>query len=234
MAAPLSRNGGVERCSVPVLCLDTCTVLDIMRDPTRDDIHIDSQEASLKLLHAAESDTRLTVFVASQVCEEFLANVDNVQEETQRALSKFRDRVCKLDELAVLHGTAGQVDLSHLNGYETRCRKVAERWLKVATLVPDSQQIVSRAFKRVNQARTPARKGKESMKDCVILETYLERIRELRENGLTTPIVFVSSNKKDYAETDGVSVRSDIRDEFTKLGLEYAPNMAAAKHFLKL
>lgn len=234
MAVPPSRNGGTERCSVPVLCLDTCAVLDIMRDPTRDDIHIDAQEASLKLLDAAESDTRLTVLVAKQVCQEFLANVKGVQEEAQRALSKFRDLVYKLDKLAALHGTAGQVDLSHLNGYEIRGRKVAERWLKVATLVPGSQQILSRAFKRVNQTRTPARKGKDSMKDCVILETYIERIRELRENGLTTPVVFVSSNKKDYAETAGVSVRSDIRAEFTKLGLEYAPNMAAAKHFLKL
>ena len=234
MAVPPSRNGGTERRSVPVLCLDTCTVLDIMRDPTRDDIRIDAQEASLKLLHAAESDTRLTVLVAKQVHKEFLDNVDDVQKATRRALSKFRDLVYKLDELAALHGTAGQVDLSHLNDYEIRCRKVAERWLNVATLVPDSPQIHSRAFNRVNQARTPARRGKDSIKDCVILETYLERIRELRENGLTTPVVFVSSNKKDYAETAGVSVRSDIRAEFTKLGLEYAPNMAAAKHFLEL
>ena len=234
MAAPLSRNGGTERCAVPVLCLDTCAVLDIMRDPTRDDIRTDEQKASFKLLHAAESGTQLTVLVAEQVHKEFLDNVDDVQKEAQRALSKFRDLAYKLNELATLHGTAGQVDLDHLNGYEIRCRKVAERWLNVATLVPDSQQIVSRAFKRVNQPRTPARKGKASMKDCVILETYLERVRELRKNGLTTPVVFVSSNKKDYAETAGGSVRGDIRAEFTKLGLEYAPNMAAAKHFLKL
>ena len=205
-----------------------------MRDPTRDDIRIDEQKASLKLLHAAESGTQLTVLVAKQVHKEFLDNVDDVQKATRRALSKFRDLVYKLDELAALHGTSGQVDLSYLNDYEIRCREVAERWLNIATLVPDSQQIHSRAFDRVNLARTPARKGKDSIKDCVILETYLECIRELRENGLTTPVVFVSSNKKDYAKTAGASVRSDIKAEFTKLGLEYAPNMAAAKHFLKL
>lgn len=205
-----------------------------MRDPTRDDIRIDEQKASLKLLHAAESGTQLTVLVAEQVQKEFLDNVDNVQKEAQRALSKFRDLAYKLNELAALHGTAGQVNLDYLNGYEIRCRKMAGRWLNIATLVPDSQQIHSRAVGRVNQPRTPARKGKDSIKDCVILETYLERIRELRENGLTTPIVFVSSNKKDYAETAGASVWSDIRAEFTELGLEYAPNMAAAKHFLKL
>ena len=72
------------------------------------------------------------------------------------------------------------------------------------------------------------------MKDCVILETYLDHVRELREGGLTAPIVFVSSNTKDYAEPSGGMVRNDIKDEFESLELEYAPNMAAAKHMLNL
>ena len=72
------------------------------------------------------------------------------------------------------------------------------------------------------------------MKDCVILETYLEHIRKLRHDGITSPVVFVSSNIKDYAGTGGAVVRDDIRFEFDDLGLEYAPNLSAAKHFLKL
>ena len=72
------------------------------------------------------------------------------------------------------------------------------------------------------------------MKDCVILETYLEHIRKIRDEDIMTPAVFVSSNTKDYAGISGVSVRDDIRTEFDELGLEYAPNMAAAKHFLEL
>ena len=76
--------------------------------------------------------------------------------------------------------------------------------------------------------------GKIPYKDCVILETYLERVRELREDGLTAPIVFVSSNTRDYAEHSEARVRNDIKDEFESLELEYAPNMAAAKHMLKL
>jgi hypothetical protein len=32
----------------------------------------------------------------------------------------------------------------------------------------------------MNAARTPARKGKESMKDCVIVEAYLEAAQQLR------------------------------------------------------
>ena len=111
---------------------------------------------------------------------------------------------------------------------------VAERWLKASTPVPKSDQIVVNAFQRVSQARSPAQKGKDSMKDCVILETYLEHIRSLRNDGLTAVAVFVSSNTKDYAETNGAVVRKDLENEFNSIGLEYAPNMAAAKHLLGL
>lgn len=216
------------------LCLDTCVILDIMRDPMRDDVNEREQAASLELLHAAKCDKRLTSLIAEQVRKEFCDKVDDVHEEAKASLARFRKRVSKLDDLAKLHGSPGQVDLSHLNNHEYRCRKVAECWLNVGTLVPQSEQIVNLAFDRNNQARTPARKGKDSMKDCVILETYIERVRQLRNDGITTPIVFVSSNKNDYAEPNKAVIRADIEDEFRDIGLEYAPNMAAAKHLLKL
>ena len=216
------------------LCLDTCVILDIMRDPARDDIRVLDQAASLELLPEVESGKRLTALIAEQVRKEFCDTVDVVHEEAKTSLAKFRDQVSKLDELSTLYKSPGEVDLSHLNNHENRCRKVAERWLKAGTPVPQPSQILERAFDRVNRALAPARRGKGNMKDCVILETYLERVRQLRSDGITTPIVFVSSNKKDYAEPNKAIIRADIKDEFSDLDLEYAPSMAAAKHFLKL
>ena len=72
------------------------------------------------------------------------------------------------------------------------------------------------------------------MKDCVILETYLEYIQSLRAKGRTATAVFVSSNTRDYAADDKTTIKDDIKDEFQSLGLEYAPNMGAAKGLLKL
>ena len=216
------------------LCLDTCVILDIIRDPTRSDIRPQEQIASLDLLYLAERGEDIIVLVAEQVHKEFHDNVGTVQEETRNALSEFRGLVSKLDQLSKLHGAPGQIDLSHLDNHEIRCRNVADRWLNASTPVHQSEQIVSRAFKRVNLARTPAKRGKDSIKDCVILETYLEYIRKLRHDGLTSPVVFVSSNTKDYAGTGRAVVRDDIRSEFDEIGLEYAPNLFAAKHFLKL
>lgn len=232
---PTSSNTGISALkNVPILCLDTCAILDILRDPTRRDVHIHEQEASLSLLQATESGSNLEALIADQVNTEFQDNVQKVEEETEDGLSNLRDQIDKLDKLATLHGSPGQVDTNHWKDYAIRCRNVAERWLKASTPVSQSDQIVVNAFQRVSQARSPAQKGKDSMKDCVILETYLEYIHRLRNNGLTAAVVFVSSNTKDYAETNGAVVRKDIENEFKPLGLEYAPNMAAAKHLLGL
>ena len=216
------------------LFLDTCIVLDIIRNPTRNDIRTQDQAASLDLLCTAEGGEELIIFVAEQVHKEFHDNVDVVQRDAEKALSQFRNMASKLDQLSTLHGASGRTDLSHLDNHETRCRDVADRWLRVSKEISQSDQIVSRAFERVTLARTPAKKGKDSIKDCVILETYLEHIRKIRDESIMTPAVFVSSNTKDYAGTGGAIIRDDIRTEFDELGLEYAPNMAAAKHFLKL
>ena len=215
------------------LCMDTCVILDIIRDPTRSDIRPQEQIASLELLHLAERGEDLIVLVAEQVHKEFHDNVDTVQEEARNALSRFREMASKLDQLSKLHGALGKIDLSHLENHEIRCRNVADRWLTASTSVHQSEQIVLRAFKRANLARTPAKRGKDSIKDCVILETYLEHIRKLRHDSITSPVVFVSSNTKDYAGTGGAVIRDDIRFEFDDLELKYAPNLSAAKHFLR-
>ena len=227
MPVPSTRN-------TPVLCLDTCAILDIVRDPTRDTIRLHEHEASLALLQAAETDKRLVVLVAEQVRKEFEENADDVQKEAKRAIVKFRNRINEINDLAGLYGSSARVDSSHWEDHELRCLEVAERWLEVGDSVSHSNQILSRATSRSIQARSPARKGKDSIKDCVILETYFERVRELREDGLTAPMVFVSSNTRDYAELSGARIQNDIKDEFGSLALGYAPNMAAAKHMLNL
>ena len=120
------------------LCLDTCIILDIIRDPTRSDIRTQEQIASMDLLRLAECEEDLVVLVADQVHEEFLANVDTVQKDARNALSRFRDLASKLDQLSDLHGAPGRIDPSHLDDHEVRCRNVANRWLRTSTPIPQS------------------------------------------------------------------------------------------------
>jgi len=224
--------GGIVALNAPVLCLDTCSLLDMMRDPTRDTIREPERRAVHDLLTAVEGGSALVALVADQVVAEFDVHADEIEKEAGRALQKLRDDLARIDAVAAVYGSAGPTDLSHLDDHVTRARRVVGRWFAAAKPAVQASHIPVSAWKRVTQARTPARKGKESMKDCVVIETYLDVVGSLRSAGLKSKVVFVSSNKKDYAVETGSTLRPDLAADFDPLGMEYAPNMAAAKHLL--
>ena len=143
-------------------------------------------------------------------------------------------KIAKVDSVAAVYSGTGRASLDHLDDHVTRAKGVFDRWINASTPVNAAADVPARAFVRVNQARTLASKGKDSMKDCVVAEIYLDAARQLRAAGLHSAIVFVSSNTKDYCEQVGTVLRADLAQEFAVLGMEYAPNLAAAKHSLGL
>ena len=81
---------------------------------------------------------------------------------------------------------------------------------------------------RVLKRQPPSRRDKDSTKDCLILETYLEHVRYARRAGLQERAVFISSNTADYAKSEA-SLPGELASEFGSVQLNYAPNMAAAQ-----
>lgn len=218
----------------PVLCFDTCTVLDLMRDPTREAVRAHERLAALTLLKAAEGAVNLISLMADQVAFEFKENAETVEKESLQALEKFKAQVSRIDAVVEVYGGSGRTNVDHLDDHVDRARAIADRWIAAATPARQGSDIASRALLRLNQARTPAKKGKDSMKDCVVVETYLDTVAKLRAGGLASRIVFVSSNTKDYAGETGATIKPDIVQEFAALNLDYAPNLAAARHQLGL
>jgi hypothetical protein len=217
---------------LPVLCVDTCTVLDVVRDVTRESVTPADINAGLALLEMAEAGSGLTVLMAEQVSLEIAGNVVNVEQEAQAALEKFLDQAQRIHDVAGAYGAQGPLQVRHLVGHVSRARPVLDRWLQVAQVVPHNDGVSSRAFRRVNEPRTPARRGKESMKDCVIVEAYIEAASQLRAAGMTAPMVFASSNTKEYFAPNTRHLQGDIAADLAAVGLEYAPNWGAAKHSL--
>ena len=226
-------QGAAAPSESPVLCLDTCSVLDILRDPARPEVGVKEQAASLYLLNAAEAVSALEVRVADQVLHEYAARVEGVREETTRTLSKLRCQIRKVDQLAALHGAAGHVTVEHWDGHADRCHQAADRWIRVAKPVPPPPDVLERAYVRLMKPLRPARLGKSEMKDCVVLETYLEFVTKVREKSART-VVFVSSNTKDYANEGRNDVADEIKNEFLAIDLKYAQNMRAARRLLGL
>lgn len=218
----------------PVLCVDTCTVLDVIRDITRETVALGNVSAGFALLAKAERGSDLIVLMAEQVTLELEANVAAVEQEAQSSLAKFQLQAQRIHDIAVAYGAEGAMQVHHLNGHVCRAKTVLDRWKNVARFVPHNDGVSSRAFRRVNEPRTPARLGKESMKDCVVVEAYIETAGQLRAAGLRAPIVFASSNTKEYYAPSTRHLQNDIASDLSTVALEYAPNLGAAKHILGL
>lgn len=224
----------IVHAGVPVLCVDTCAVLDLMRDPTRETALPRIRKAGLDLLKLAEQGG-LAILLADQVALEFAANERAVREEASLALRKLRQQVQRIDELASVYGAEGAAEMGHLDDHVDRAGAVVDRLIDVAIGVTPSNDIPGRAMVRVNEARAPAAKGKESFKDCVVFETYLEAGAQLRAGGSQSPIVFVSSNPKEYFEPGSGSVlKADIAHDLGASRMVFAVSMEHAKNALGL
>jgi hypothetical protein len=214
----------------PILCVDTCSILDILRDPTRETFGANEAQAALTLIEAFKGN-RAYCLMAEQVRTEFAEHVAQVERETDNALALLQRRLNHVHQLATILGATGSLDLSTLQGHAGRSRAVAEQMIACCIGLSTGDDIIARAFRRVSEPRTPARKGKDSMKDCVVIETYLQCVGQLRAAGHEAPIVFVSSNVTDYMENRRALI-GDIASEFAALNLGFAPNLPAAKYLL--
>jgi hypothetical protein len=218
---------------VPILRIDTCSLLDIMRDPRRESVRPHDAVAAHILVEAAES-KRLTMLVAPQVIAELGDNRVKVKDETTAALIKLRELVDRVDRVVAAFSAGGKMDTGHLAGHVDRAGALVDHWLGAAFPIAEGREIPARAWDRVRMARTPSRKSRENMKDCTVIETYLDFVSAFRSAGGTAKAVFLSSNAKDYVEEDGVTLKGDLAAEFAQLGLDFQPNIAAAKHSLGL
>jgi hypothetical protein len=215
---------------LPVLCIDTCSILDIMRDPTREAAKPHDRQAAIDLVAVAEAG-KLACLMAEQVAIEFADHDLPIQEEAMRNLDRLRDQIERVNKVSAVYGAPGIVNLTHLDDHVLRAREVVGRWLAQFQKITPDPSVSAKAFARMNACVAPAEKGKESSKDCLVYETYLETMRSLRRAGLMRPLVFLSSNTRDYL-TEGRKLKSEIAAEFAALDVTYASNMSAAKYAL--
>lgn len=222
----------IVNAGTPVLCVDTCAVLDLMRDPTRDSSRPAIRRAGVELIDIAERGG-LILLMADQVGVELAAHIDAVQAETGKAVQRLKDQVAQVEAIAAAYGAQGPSHLGHLDDHADRARAVVDRWLQQAVLVTPTAGLHAKAFTRVNGLRAPARQGKDSTKDCLVFETYLEAISSLRGAGCAAKVVFVSSNTSDYLGTASV-MRPEITADLTPLNVAFAVSMEHAMHALGL
>lgn len=218
----------------PVVFADTCSILDLMRDPTRDTVKEHDRIAAVGLVEALENGSVLSGMVAPQVVLEMAKNAPSTAADTAKALTDLSAKLKRLDALHRAYGGVGTSNVSHLDSHATQARAIFDRWVAASVESPEPDCVHKRAVARVNQARAPARQGKDSIKDCLVIETYLEMSRVLRQEGLHSTFVFLSSNTNDYRAPGSTKLREELEHDFAATRIEYASGFGQARHLLGL
>ena len=159
----------------PVLCIDTCSLLDLVRDPTRSKFERRHADAALHLVARAEAKpATLTIVLTEQVIKELHANLENVKIEGERSIERINQ---SLDFLKA-YGLLSSLPTPAINSsaFTSAADRVIQRFVRVAVISKGSVASERRAFGRVSGPRAPAKRGKESVKDCLIIENYLQLI----------------------------------------------------------
>lgn len=216
-----------------VLFLDTCLLLDVVRAPVRANIGTHDISAVLTL-NARRTATlpSLQFAVTQQVKDEYAEHIDAIEMETARLLEKLVEQTNGMLTSVAAFGAG----ISLPSPITIQSQVVARVIRTVADDILNSCLVISHnaadshaALGRVQRARPPATRAKQSAKDCLIVEGVLRHVISERAIGRAQRIVFASSNTADYHQGHG-SLHPALRAEFDACDLGFAPSWSAARY----
>jgi hypothetical protein len=219
--------GQVATAGVPVLFLDTCILLDIIRSPNRCLRNYAMQAWELLRL-ASLTPPACLIVVSSYVPGEWNTNVEEVTEEVAKHFGKMKEHASHFHDACEVLGIAvgfGRADYAQPKLHE-RLRDLSKQLLDAAICLNRDAESRERAFHRVESKTAPSRKG-GGLVDCAIIEECLTVCRGSRVAGFTRKCVFCTSNTADYCEVGG-RLHPALDLEFIACGLTFAKNLSGA------
>jgi hypothetical protein len=203
----------------PVLLLDTCDFLDVVRGVAEGHLfHARSFRRVLGVLGLAPN--RFQVVITWLVRHEWNQNLDDAHRMVEKHLRDVDERIDEITEACGLGGVPFAYsgprysDLPVLQGLVD----LAERVMNQAVVLEREVPCVERALSRVLDKRRPSHK--KEIKDSIHWEHYLELSRKLGGAGHALPRIFVSANKTDFwFNKDTPVLHPDLKDEADASGL---------------
>jgi hypothetical protein len=214
----------------PVLFLDTCILLDIIRATYRclGGAYVQRAADLHGLLTSDPSQCALVV--ASMVPTEWSDNAADVRDEVRAHLRKIQDQATHFHEACAAPGIALTFARPFYEGVglADRLYDLSKALLDNSVRLEPDIGCMSRGVARVVSRTPPSKQGGE-VKDCVIVEECLELTRQLRANGFSRKCVFCTSNLDDYGGPGGV-LHPTLTAEFAAVGLRFTTNLPWAVH----
>ncbi|TAF09377.1 MAG: hypothetical protein EAZ77_05030 [Nostocales cyanobacterium] len=206
----------------PVLFLDTCIILDIIRSPFRDNISTNEISASLELINKSQLNNRSVWLVTNEIVyTEWKENIETVKieltEEIKKAELKREKMVNTANIIFDFNHDVGQI-IKTLNLPEhlgNLSKSLLDKCEKIA--IDDSHYV--EAMKRINKCDAPAQRGKDSAKDCQIFAAFLDIGKQLRNKNFHKNICFITTNYQDYGKPN--APKSPLDQELISINAKY-------------
>lgn len=212
----------------PVLFLDTCAVLDIVRAPLRS--LTPTVRAGLELRTLASAG-RVQLFVQDIVPREWTDNLPSARKDGETGILAFTATW----ELAHEFGQpAPPLPALPPATLIDELEKLSKELLDAAEVIERDRHGMSSAIDRVAAKLKPASgKSQGQVKDCHILCHALRLSELLTASGYPRWRILVSSNKSDFAAPIATVFHQDIVNDANAAGLRYAVSLEAAVADLK-
>lgn len=215
--------------NVPLLFIDTCAYLDVLRMVHRDDMSFDDLDALHDLVKLT-AENKLLFITSEIVRDEFFSNHSATLEELNtkfKAHKHFYEKTVKVMTKFSPNTTKYIPTVS--GDWIILLDEFCQKNIKDNSIIFDkTDNDKTKAFDRVYAVKAPAKQGKDSLKDCLIFETLLRVVGELRKSGFNNKVCFISSNTKDF----GTVSKCLVKDDLDKLNILFANRFSHAKSLL--
>ena len=201
----------------PVICLDTCDILEVVQcldwekpgtprgvaciKPVRrllNTLAVDPDRALVVITDLVHTEWNQNIVGIRKNADEFLAKIDEIVGSTYNAAGLVGTALAVYDPLASKPLVEDLVSLS-------------ASLLTQATRLDLDPALPALALARVMVKRRPSHDGQ--IKDSINFEHYLDLARRLRAAGFAEIVAFVSKNRKDYWEGDKDRIHPDLKPE---------------------
>lgn len=214
---------------LPVLFLDACSLLDVIRAPTRLlKGCVESAAEMLRLVTSAPAGC--TLVVGCFVPGEWHTHAGPTAEE-------LRKHLLRMDEQAAyFHDSCGFLGMALSfgrpvyggSGLAGRLQDLSQQLLDRAIHLDPHNDTNLRGFTRAATYPPPSRNGGE-VKDATIIEECFEVCRGLQAAGFARKRVFCTSNTADYCESGG-RLHPALAVDFGAVGLGFTTTLPWAVH----
>jgi len=214
IVADIEKNGSA------VLFLDTCAILDIVRAINRRSSN-EMCSAKVFLDKRDLGDIDCKIILPSVIGQEYADHLESTTKELDSFFKRLSDLQSELINAQSAFGHETMVCTLDADALTNKIIVLTNNIINNATHILEQDNLHAAASKRVTGCKPPASKGKNELKDCLIVEECLEICRQLKQKAKTIPLFFLSSNTKDFCIAETRTVKDKLATEFSQYGLEY-------------